>query len=65
MLAGVALVAVGVALFHFAEDVVHARRFGSVTDSARSADTGGAAFRVAGLLLVAVGVTELVGGLLA
>ena len=48
----------GVALFVFAEEVVHARRFGPITDGGRSNETGGTAFRVLGVLLVLVGASE-------
>ncbi len=48
----------GVILFFFAEDLIHIRHFGPVTDESRSSETGGMAFRGFGLLLIAVGVTK-------
>ncbi|NHN58853.1 MULTISPECIES: hypothetical protein [Halorussus] len=50
--------AIGAVVYLFAEDVVTARRFGPVTDGARSSETGGLAFRILGLLVVGVGVLE-------
>ena len=51
-------IVLGVVLFYFAGDQIHARRFGPVTDGARSSETGGIAFRGLGLLLIAVGITK-------
>lgn len=51
-------VVLGAVLYVFAEDIVTVRRFGPVTDGARSSDTGGLAFRLVGLLLVGVGLLE-------
>ncbi|WP_135827914.1 hypothetical protein [Halorussus halobius] len=48
----------GVVIYYFAEDVVHVRRFGPITDSTRSSETGGLAFRVMGLVLVGVGTVK-------
>ena len=48
----------GVVIYYFAEDIVHARRFGPITDSTRSSDTGGLAFRILGLILVGVGTVK-------
>ena len=55
--------ALGVVVFYFASDNVHVRRFGPVTDGARSSETGGIAFRGLGLLLIAVGIGEFLGTL--
>ena len=52
--------ALGIVVYLFAESMIHVRRFGPVTDGARSEDTGGLAFRVLGLLLVGVGVVKFV-----
>lgn len=48
----------GAVVYYFAEDIVHVRRFGPITESTRSSDTGGLAFRVLGLLLIGVGVLK-------
>lgn len=48
----------GVVVFYFAEDIVHVRRFGPITESTRSSETGGIAFRVLGLLLIGVGIVK-------
>jgi len=48
----------GVIIFYFAGDQIDARRFGPVTDGTRLSETGGIAFRLFGLLLIAVGITE-------
>ncbi|WP_435177833.1 hypothetical protein [Halorussus sp. AFM4] len=52
--------ALGIVVYLFAERMVHVRRFGPITDGARSAETGGLAFRLLGLLLVGVGIVEFV-----
>ncbi|WP_416838405.1 hypothetical protein [Haloferax sp. DFSO52] len=54
-------VVLGVVLLSFAEDMVFARRFGPITDGARSSETGGYAFRFLGLIFVAVGIAKLLG----
>lgn len=50
----------GVVVYLFAEDIVYVRRFGPITDSTRSSETGGFAFRVLGLLLVGIGLLRFV-----
>ncbi|KAB1197489.1 MULTISPECIES: hypothetical protein [Haloferax] len=57
----VGFVVFGVVLFYFAEDMLFARRFGPITDGARSSETGGYAFRFLGLVFVAVGIAKLLG----
>lgn len=52
-------VALGLAVYYFADEIVHARRFGPITDSTRSDEDADLAFRVVGLLLVGVGVSKL------
>ena len=59
--ADLVFVVLGVILFVFAEDMLFARRFGPITDGARSSETGGYAFRFLGFILVAVGVAKLLG----
>ena len=48
----------GAIIFVFAGNQIHVRRFGPVTDGTRSSETGGIAFRLLGLLLMVVGITE-------
>ncbi|KAB1186921.1 MULTISPECIES: hypothetical protein [Haloferax] len=59
--ASLAVVVFGVVLFVFAEDMLFARRFGPITEGARSSETGGYAFRFLGVIFVAVGVAKLLG----
>ncbi|KAB1192653.1 hypothetical protein GJR96_04050 [Haloferax sp. MBLA0076] len=59
--ADLVFVVFGVVLFVFAEDMLFARRFGPITDGARSSETGGYAFRFLGVVFIAVGVAKLLG----
>ncbi|WP_410765906.1 hypothetical protein [Haloferax sp. DFSO60] len=60
LVTGLGLVAVGAVLIFFSKDMLFARRFGPITDGARSSETGGVAFRFLGVICVLVGVAKLV-----
>ncbi|RDZ66015.1 hypothetical protein C5B90_06625 [Haloferax sp. Atlit-12N] len=61
LVSDLAFVAFGLVLFVFSEDMRFARRFGPVTDGARSSETGGVAFKFLGGIFVAVGLAKLAG----